>query len=392
MQSNVSYIDNCYGCGMCASSCPKRIIEISLNAKGFYEPKIQYKDACISCGICLNVCSYIDKKIAVGNSTPMACYASWSNDADIRKICSSGGVGFEIAKYLINKGYKVVGVRYDVASNRAVHYISETCDDLSASIGSKYIQSFTTDAFMNISKKEKYLITGTPCQIDSFRRYIRKFKCDDNFVLMDFFCHGVPSMHLWNKYSKSAQKITGKIVSVSWRNKTNGWHDSWDMNILGKVREELTGRSDSYNLLIRDSETFMSHRWSHGNLFFKMFLSNSCLGKACYDRCKYKGVSSSADIRIGDLWGKTYEKDEKGVSGVVAFTEKGEDILNQLNCQRVEHPWEIVTEGQLHHKLKKPLSHGFICWLLKTNVPLKLIFYVVQLTRLPYLLKCKLKI
>lgn len=373
MQPNISYINNCYGCGMCASSCPRQIIKIRLNSKGFYEPKIQHEDACISCGICLNVCSYIDDKIAVGNSIPLACYASWSNDADIRKICSSGGVGFEIAKHLVNKGYKVVGVKYDAASNRAVHYIAETCDELTPSMGSKYIQSFTADAFKNISRKEKYLITGTPCQIDSFRRYIRKFKCDDNFVLIDFFCHGVPSMHLWDSYSKNVQKVIGKIVSVSWRNKANDWHNS-------------------YNLLIRGEKTFIFHRWSQGNLFFKMFLSNSCLGKACYDHCKYKGASSSADIRIGDLWGKTYENDEKGVSGVVAFTEKGKDILHKLNCHREEHPWEIVTEGQLHHKLKKPLSHGFVCWLLKTNIPLKLIFYVVQFTRLPYLLKCKLKI
>lgn len=373
MCSNVSYINNCYGCGICASSCPKRIISIKLNDNGFYEPIIQNEDACISCGICLDVCSYVDNEIAVGSSKPIVCYASWSKDAEIRRICSSGGVGFEIAKHLVNEGYKVVGVKYDATSNRAIHYIAESCDELKVSMGSKYIQSFTVDAFMRIDKKKKYLITGTPCQIDSFRRYIRRFKCEDNFVLMDFFCHGVPSMFLWDKYSKDVQKVIGGIVTVLWRNKTNGWHDSWDLNIQGKG-------------------TFMSGRWSQGDLFFKMFLSNSCLGKSCYNHCKYKGMSSSADIRIGDFWGKTYEKDEKGISAVVAFTEKGKKALHQLNCHYVAHPWEIVAEGQLHHKLKEPLSRGFVCWLLKTGVPLKLIFYFVQLTRLPYLLKCKLKI
>ena len=226
---------------------------------------------------------------------------------------------------------------------------------------------------MNIDKKKKYLVTGTPCQIDSFRRYIQKFKCNDNFVLIDFFCHGVPSMHLWDKYSKNIQKVIGEIVSVSWRNKINDWHDS-------------------YNLLMKGEKACIFHRYSQGDLFFKMFLNNSCLGTACYTHCKYKGASSSADIRIGDLWGKTYEKDEKGISGVVTFTETGEDILHQLNCHHVKSSWEIVAEGQLHHKLKKPLSHGFVCWLLKTNIPLKLIYYFVQFTRLPYLLKCKLKI
>lgn len=42
-----------------------------------------------------------------------------------------------------------------------------------------------------------------------------------------------------------------------------------------------------------------------------MFLGDYCSGKHCQERCKYKYDKSSADIRIGDLWGKTYAKDEK---------------------------------------------------------------------------------
>ena len=62
--------------------------------------------------------------------------------------------------------------------------------------------------FLNISinKKEKYLVTGTPCQIDSFRKYIKKFRVEDNFVLMDFFCHGVPSKLVWDKYITEKEK------------------------------------------------------------------------------------------------------------------------------------------------------------------------------------------
>lgn len=60
-------------------------------------------------------------------------------------------------------------------------------EELIPSIGSKYIQSYTVDGFKAIDRKQKYLVTGTPCQIDSFRRYIRKFKKEENFILMDFF-------------------------------------------------------------------------------------------------------------------------------------------------------------------------------------------------------------
>ena len=371
-RNNITSFKNCYGCGVCVSSCPKQIIELRLNSKGFYEPIIKLNELCIECGICLDICSYNNDKIAVGDSSPVACYATWSNDLEVRQACSSGGIGYEIARHLMQNGYKVVGVRYDVQTNRAEHYIAEKIDELQSSIGSKYIQSYPVDAFRKINKRGRYLVTGTPCQIDSFRRYIRKVRREDNFVLMDFFCHGVPSMFLWKKYSDDVKKITGKIISVLWRNKTNGWHDSYDMIIQGKKGK-------------------LSSRWSQGDLFFKMFLSNCCLGKACYNHCKFKGVSSSADIRIGDLWGKTYSKDDKGVSGVVVFTERGYNILQKLECTLVCHSYDVVTEGQLHEKLRQPLIHGIVCKMLNSFLHLKTIFYFVQLTRLPYLLKCKLK-
>lgn len=359
---------------------------------GFYEPMIENEDACIDCGICQNVCSFVDDKIIGREEKELRCYAAWSNDQKIRHVCSSGGVGFEIARHLIDRGYKFVGVKYDASSNKAVHYVAESEEELNASIGSKYIQSYTVDAFKTINRKDKYLVTGTPCQIDSFRRYIKRLRCEDNFVLMDFFCHGVPSMNLWKKYSKDIERITGKFIHVSWRNKANDWHDSWDMNISGCVREEIVGWHNSYNLLIREKKTFISHRWSQGNLFYKMFLSNSCLGKACYKKCKFKGSASSADIRIGDLWGHAYAKDEKGVSGVVIYTEKGQDAIARTNCHLIEHPYGVVAEGQLGKHLKEPLTRYLVCKLLATPLPLKLIFYFVQFTRLPYLMKCKLKI
>ena len=94
----------------------------------------------------------------------------------MRRKCSSGGVGFELGRTLIGEGDKVCGVMYNAKANRAEHYIATTVEDLIPSIGSKYIQSYTVDGFKVIDRKQKYLVTGTPCQIDSFRRSIQKFK------------------------------------------------------------------------------------------------------------------------------------------------------------------------------------------------------------------------
>lgn len=327
MNLNISHIHNCFGCGVCSIICGQKIIDIRLNEDGFYEPFITQPEKCTQCGLCYDVCSFSHHGLAL-KTVKVKSYAGWSNDEDVRQNCSSGGVGFELGRVFINQGDKVCGVRYNAELNRAEHYIATTIEELRPSCGSKYIQSYTVDGFKSINRKEKYLVTGTPCQIDSFRRYIQRFKIEDNFILVDFFCHGVPSKLMWDKYLQNTEKVTGKMISATWRNKRTGWHDSWAMAITGEI-------SSVYS------------RISKGDMFYQLFLSDSCLGKACYHNCKFKYKQSSADIRIGDLWGKTYLHDEKGVSAVIAFTEKGNNLLHQTNCSLKEHPFDVVAEGQM---------------------------------------------
>ena len=330
---NISGIADCYGCGVCAVSCPIKIIIISLNKDGFYSPSIIEKNRCIACGACVDACSYIHNELSATNPV-LNSYAAWSKDDTVRYKCSSGGVGFELGRVLLQEGYKVCGVRYNVDKEIAEHYISETEIELEQSIGSKYIQSYTVDGFRAINKKEKYLVTGTPCQIDSFRRYIQRFKVEENFLLLDFFCHGVPSMLMWRKYLDNVKKKFGKFSHVSWRNKITGWHDSWAMH--------FSNGSNNYNM-----------RYSEGDFFYLLFLSNSCLGKACYDKCKFKYNSSAADIRIGDLWGKEFSSNDAGVSAAIAFTIKGDEALNKCNCVLQNVPFDIAAEGQMKTAAKR---------------------------------------
>lgn len=362
----------CYGCGVCASSCPKKIISITTNRDGFFVPNIQDFNNCIGCGVCLDVCSYLNPGLSLQNQVKYS-WASWSNDERVRRKCSSGGAGFEIGKQLIEKGYKVVACRYNVEKRRTEHYVASSVEELTQSIGSKYIQSYTPEALLEIDRKQKYLVVGTPCQIDSFRRYIIRFRCEDKFVLMDFFCHCVPSIHAWNGYLKMVENKVGKTTYVSWRNKFDyGWHDSWLMGIDGEKNSKPTDWYGSFEMLIKEKDTFIKSRWSQGDLFYRLFLEDVCLGPQCQEQCKFKYDQSSADIRIGDLWGKTYEKDEAGVSALVAFTEKGRDVIEVLKGVTLrKHPFEVVAEGQMKENAHAKALAPVVMWMLRNKVPMK---------------------
>ena len=377
---NISKISNCYGCGVCAIACPEKIISIHLNINGFYEPFITEKNKCIDCGLCLRVCSYNKEGVAEMPKFTKGTYAAWTRDNEVRRRCSSGGIGFEIGKYLIHNGYHICAVKYNPEMQRAEHYIARTINDFIHSVGSKYIQSYTFDGFSKLNKKDKFLVTGTPCQIDSLRNYIRIKRIEDNFVLMDFFCHGVPSMLMWHKYLLEVEKITGKATYVSWRNKETGWHDSWSMSVAAEKQ---------------DTVEYLS-RLSQGDMFYRFFLTDRCLGKACYDKCKYKMFSSAADIRIGDLWGNAYKDNEEGVSGVVSFTAKGDLILeNMKTIELLKEPDSIVAEGQMLASAKRPLGYLLTKYLMKTNISLKSIDNIIRteyiIVNLPRLVINKLK-
>lgn len=356
---NIANIYNCYGCGVCATICGQKIINIELNSKGFYEPRIIDISKCTDCGLCVNVCAYSHNDLSV-NNRPLASYASWSKESSVRHKCSSGGVGFEIGRTLIEQGYKVCGVRYNVDNGRAEHYIATTAEELLSSIGSKYIQSYTIDGFKSINKNEKYLVIGTPCQIDSFRRYIQKFKKENNFILMDFFCHSVPSMLAWKKYLQLAEKTTGKINYVSWRNKCIINNNSSNNKVNSEDSSEFLGWHKSYNLLIKGEKRSLYSPLSKGDIFYNLFLGDFCCNKACQKDCKYKYDKSSADIRIGDFWGSKYSNNKDGVSAFIAFTTRGLELSKQLNCELIEHPFELVTEGQMksnvHHAILSRLA------------------------------------
>ncbi len=357
--NNITNIKNCFGCGVCSKICPIKIIDLKLNPEGFYTPFITNNDQCIHCGLCRETCAYINTSTFL---KPLKSYAAWSTNDTILHDSSSGGICYMIANKLQTKGYDICAVKFNPIKNRAEHYIAHNNIELQESLGSKYIQSYTIAGFRDINLKKNTLVVGTPCQIDSFRHLIIKRKVEDNFILIDFFCHGIPSWFLWNKYVKELS--LGKLKSASWRNKDNGWHDSW----LIKAEGEKGEIASSYK---KDKD-----------MFYKLFLSDTCLNKPCYISCKYKQTKSAADIRVGDFWGKTYSQNDKGVSIVITYNDKGNNILKELSdCTLKEHPIDICLEGQMSHNPTLPKTRSLIIKELKNKyIPIRYILFRMKIS------------
>lgn len=311
-----SALHECTSCQLCGAVCSKEAIHIELNPNGFYRPIIN-KDLCIDCGICTKVCYKFDTEIKQTQpkelqSKPL--YAAWAKDDDIVRQTTSGGIGDLLAHRLIADGYKVLGVVYNDKEVRAEHSIAATQDEIIPFRGSKYIQSYTLEAMKEVvkhCKQERYAVFGTPCQIYALNKWAEMKHARDNFLFIDLYCHGCPSLHAWTKYQtyiKHKLKID-RFDKVEFRSKVKGWGTFYVVVVVG------------------GKPIFVSNPKEDG--FYELFFCDQVLNDGCHE-CQLRGSLEYTDIRLGDFWGKKYLHNHRGVSGVSLATKRGADIFEKI--------------------------------------------------------------
>lgn len=308
-------INPCTGCGVCAIVCPQKAIKIRYNESGFYSPVIE-QTACTDCGICINVCyKYLPRPPKFTNFFfEKKIYACWSNDSHTRLTSTSGGVGHELLKWGIENKYTICGVVFDAETDTCKHILTNSLNDLEQIKTSKYLQSYTYEAFSTFKKDKKYIVVGTPCQIYGLKQWAELKKRTDDFIFVDFFCHGTPTVLLWQKYKdyiKSSYKMDD-FKEVIFRSKEQtSWHfyATKIVDINGKIYKVNNSQSE--------------------DLFFKFFLSNICLNESCYN-CMHRLDNCASDIRIADFWGTKYKDNKDGVSLVTVNTLSGKNIFNLI--------------------------------------------------------------
>ncbi|WP_165153796.1 Coenzyme F420 hydrogenase/dehydrogenase, beta subunit C-terminal domain [Parabacteroides sp. ZJ-118] len=317
---------SCTGCGACVASCHKKAITLSINEEGFYAPVVD-GNLCVDCGACQKVCY---RFIAFTNHTcemrDKTVYGVYSSNQVIQHTTTSGGCAYELSLWGIDHGYKIMGVIYDYEKDQAKTVLISQQKDLELLKGSKYIQSDTSEAFallLEEAKKDqsqKYICIGTPCQIFGLRQLIRRHHLANELILVDLFCHGVPSYNVWKPYISQKRRELGKLNQVQFRHKGNGWHQ-YTIRLLG--------------------EKGIYSEFAYKDMFYRYFFDNVALNTSCFT-CALRKEYVASDLRLGDFLGGAYEQREDGVSAALVATDKGDWLLKELAKEKriiIDREW-----------------------------------------------------
>lgn len=324
--------EECCGCGVCATICPKSAIRMEYDSEGFLYPVID-DSACVNCGICASNCAF-SQRIPSWNLKPES-YVVRHQDDGVRMCSRSGGVFVSCSDHIIRKKGSVYGCV--LRDNVAEHVRAVSQSDVKEMCKSKYVQSDSTQVYKEIENDLKMgmhvLFSGTACQVDAVRRYLKWKRIDDTrFYAMDLVCHGTPSPRLFSEYVHYLEKkYNGKVEKFDFRDKT------------------ICGWDDHIESFVVNNRKYPSVKWR------ELFYTNAISRPSC-GNCKYASSNRIGDITFADAWGVKKAApefhDNKGVSSVFVNTDKGHDLLAAMkkDCFVKEVPFDMLVQ----HNMRMP--------------------------------------
>lgn len=299
---------DCCGCHACAVICAKRCITMREDNEGFLYPDVDV-EACINCGLCEKVCPIINHNEP---RRPLKVYAAKNRNEEIRRQSSSGGIFTLLAETVINNNGVVFGAKFDSDWN-VVHSWTESLEDVAAFRGAKYVQSVIGNTYREakafLQQGRQVLFSGTPCQIAGLKKYLHREY--ENLLTVDVVCHGVPSPLFWRTYLLKLNNEKTPISYVNLRSKKRGW--------------------SQYSYVIKTGNKVLYDDYAYKSEFSQGFSLNLTIRPSCYS-CVAKSGSSFSDITLADCWGidklQFDGNDNKGVSAVLIYTQKGVSLLS----------------------------------------------------------------
>ena len=340
ISKHISPPEECTGCALCANVCGHDAIRMEWSKEGFLVPQVD-SDTCINCGACVKACpaqpEHLEKlrKKEICAPSP-AAYGGWNADNETHLASSSGGIFTALAAQVFSAGGCVFGVVWE-NKDTAVYAKAENMEELATMRGSKYAQAVPGEVYRQVKQElkngRKVLFCGTSCQAYALKRYLRKE--NENLILVDILCHGVPSRNLLKAYIRHYEEKEGKDMShIQFRDKAGNWQRY-------HVRKHFT-----------DGST-LSH-CNREDIFMRLFVGDYALNMACYS-CPHARFPRVGDITLGDFWGNIQKHHPEwpianGIGSILGNTPKGAQLLAQLHEQGCitlsQVPLQELIEGQ----------------------------------------------
>ena len=295
--------------------------------EGFLYPQVD-TSKCVDCHLCEKVCPVISQDEA---RTPLEVYAAKNSDDDIRLKSSSGGIFTLLAEQTIKGGGVVFGACWDKDWNVKHDYI-DNISDLQRFRSSKYLQGVIGDSYLKaeqfLKTGRKVMFTGTPCQISGLKHFLRKEY--HNLLAVEVICHSVPSPGVWQQYLTTRLHTLkwnkSDIRNISFRDKKSGWK--------------------AYSFVIENKEGNSFIELSGKNAFMRGFLADLYTRPSCH-ACPAKQLRSGSDLTLGDFWGieslMPEIDDDKGVSAIIVNSDKGKQVLHNINVELYEVQYDKLT-------------------------------------------------
>ena len=335
--------ENCTGCGACVQRCPKQCISWATREFDFRYPRVD-EATCINCGLCEKVCP-IDKELKV--PTAQKAYAAVHKDSSVLEKSTSGGAFTALADTIFSQGGVVYGAAM-LNDMQVKHIRTENRTAFAELRSSKYLQSDTGTTYQMVEQDLKQgkvvLYSGTPCQIDGLKCFLRKEY--ENLYTADIVCHGVGSQAYFDRYMEFAKERYGKIKALRFRSKEYaGWSCGGGVVVVGTSNSEK-------KIPYRDFD----------NYYYSYFLSGDIYRKCCYS-CKYANTKRVGDFSLGDYWGvealNLPLQTENGCSLLLVNNERAKKLLETVvDLDKVETTIEQAAHcnKQLNEPSRLPES------------------------------------
>lgn len=312
----------CCQCGTCVGICPSHAIDMSEDDNANCLPVIN-ESLCNGCNLCEMVCpghavdfkrlnqdifSRLPKNILLGNY--IGVYTGYSNDPEVLKRASSGGVVSSILVYALeNKiitGAVVTRMSREDPLKPEV-FVAKTKEEVLSAAQSKYIPIPVNSIIGHLLKEEgNFAIIGLPCHIQGIRKAEQlNTKLKSKIVLhLGLICGHNDKKPATCLHMQKAGISPDSLDKIEYRG------GDWP----GKV-----------TLFLKNGSS-MSERYKNSN--FKhihtcgFFMPLHCT--VCSD-----AMNELADISCGDAWLREYEHAGHGISLIISRNQDGDRILKE---------------------------------------------------------------